>query len=102
VRPDGGIEVRLKRNGPPSYEPAAIFDWKEWRGESPAGPEAFVHFEKYGTGSDNTSSFQVFLTWGDVETLIAVFAKMDCPPAVRLKRANQLAAAVENVIKNSN
>jgi len=85
------------------YEPAPLFDWREWKGDSPLGsPEAYVFFEHYGAGSERTNSFQVFMTCDDVEALIGVFAKMKHEPAVRLKLSRELATAVESLTKNSN
>jgi hypothetical protein len=91
--------MRLRRFGPPPYEPDPTFDWKELRGESPDESEAYAYFLEYGQGSERTNRFDVLLEWKDVEALIGVFAKMDCPRAVRLERARQLADAVESLIK---
>jgi hypothetical protein len=95
--------MRLKRVGPPPYNPPPIFDWKELRDESPEEDrEAYVIDEHFGFGTEKTSQLVVALTWRDVEAVIAVFAKMDHPQAVKLERARELATAVENLVKNSN
>jgi hypothetical protein len=73
--------MRLTRVGPPFCEPDPTFDWKELRYEGREDVEAYVQYDHFGLGSENTSRFVVPLTWQDVEAVIAVFAKMDYPRA---------------------
>jgi hypothetical protein len=63
---------------------------------------ASILFLKFGAGSERFSDFTVSLEWSDVEAIIRAFSDKGHLEAGRLERARMLAAAVEEIAKNSN
>jgi hypothetical protein len=73
-----------------------------YRGELDEGGRVYNHFEKFGSGPQNTNLFRVSLEWPDVEAIIRTFVEMGHPEAMRLERAMKLTAVVEEIAQNSN
>jgi hypothetical protein len=99
--------MRLKRigdaDGRDEWADSINYDsGSTYRGGLDEGKRVYNHFEKFGSGLQNTSLFRVSLEWSDVEAIIRTFAEMGHAEAVRLERARKLAAAVEAVADNSN
>jgi hypothetical protein len=66
------------------------------------GERVYVHFERFGLGTENTNLFRVSLDWSDLEAILRKFSEMGHTEAVRLECARKLASAIEDVAKNSN
>jgi len=63
------------------------------------GPSIGV--EKFGNGPDRQSDFRIVLTWQDIEEITKVMAAENHEGALRVQRALNVAAAIEDLLKNS-
>jgi hypothetical protein len=98
--------MRLKRIG----DAAGRDEWADsadyrsrshYRGGLDEGERVYNHFDRFGSGLQNTNLFRVSLEWSDVEAIIRTFAEKGFTEAIRLQRARKLAAAVEEIAQNS-
>ncbi|MGD0764377.1 MAG: hypothetical protein ABR929_14545 [Roseiarcus sp.] len=72
-----------------------------YRGADGSAELVHAHFE-FDDYQGDPPHARVSLSWEDVEAIIAAFAKRGHPGALRLQRAEALAAAVGDLINNSN
>jgi hypothetical protein len=91
--PDGFLETA------PHYYEQSTSDFKT-SGDDVFQSTVRLDFREFGRGAENFSWLQIIAGWNDVEELIEAFAKQGHPKAVRLQRADQLAAAVEALTNN--
>jgi hypothetical protein len=91
--------LRRLETAPHCYQQPSS-DFKTSRSDDATQSTVYLDFEKFGRGSENFSWFRIIAGWDDVEQLIEAFAKLGHPKAVRLRRAHQLAAAVESLTNN--
>jgi hypothetical protein len=53
----------------------------------------YARFAKFGNG-DETSDFDLYISWDDIERAIGSFAELGHPDAIRVGKAMKLAKAV--------
>jgi hypothetical protein len=63
--------------------------------DAPAIPVVVARFDRFGTGTNRKSDYEVLSEWQDVEEMILKFCQAGHPEALRLQAARQLAEAVK-------
>ena len=62
---------------------------------------ASIRVDKFGNGPDRQSDFRVVLTWQDIEEITKGMAAENHEGALRVQRALNVAAAIEDLLENS-
>jgi hypothetical protein len=89
--------MRLQRMATRS-DPNCDQETRDW---SCSGNDASIRIDRFGNGPDNKSDFRILLTWDDVEAIISVMAAENHDGALRVRRALNLASAIEGLLEIS-